>query len=1291
MLSDWSSSYRHTVPPMRKLLIFVGVVCCCFVAGRGEDPPNTEKGRSKNLPLGTIVSLPSSSLNSLGNVQISIIEADSEISHQVTQHIDEDASPILQAISRAVSSLTLSQNGRRGNGKSRFGYVDGIRSDGTYDIQLFDGSYASALSRESILSAEQQIDHLRGGASRLSPDTLTPAQAEFVGQMLDLLGIPATTKSDEVDGRVVPQQHSREDGKSDSMRSRSSSSSSSSTTAADAAAFDGGATQRHSREDLRRRRRRNLANAVFVSSLSTNNAAGNDDDDENGQFFGHRDPFDGGMMSSLFHSIVAYVTGDARGASSLKDAHLNTLNDASARTSHRADVAEAHREIGKMFLHGTDDVLRDGTEALAHLQMAAQLGDAPSQRILALLPSRRTSLARKRTRQGTGEEREDEGGGVKGRKSGARSSAAATGRSIARLYFASMGGDLHATMALGHRHMYGLDVPKRCSTALNYYRAAARKVVEPLWLDDFGFMSTQDHFKLLHRRIANWKVFSMPIDSGEYDYLALTGDTDVQVSVARLLLGGAPSMGMQSDVNGAQEWLESAATMGNIKAAALLGRLLLQKARRTSERRTRSAAAADDDDGDIYRKGALQLMAYVIKRTTPHSQFSASVDVLTGIDRVFRSKGWGDEALPPSDWDSSFSATENLEGDGATSKPPFGGEEEGDEAKTSDDQTRAEALRVVGAAFLYGRSGFARDRKIAASALREASLLKNSEAMFDLAIVRLSGYGAPRSLRQALRLIQDAAAAKHKMAEYVWAEMRANGLSMDATSCESIVRTLKRVAEDNAYTVEALFEARRRYLSGDAEGALSVYLQLAGTGVGVAQANAANILTRPSTAAPIGAFAADTLHSLARPILNAIFEKESPNDTAAAALSFSSNLAPIQFVEAPNLASSNVFAEERGAGDDTTTTQRSRSFAERRIDFVALEATASTSTSDSWSATARVAPSSAARALAIDLYERAKMQGWRKAQRFLCDLRHEHRLAKSHEMFVSRREKSEPNENEETGSESTDDASRRVLEEIRRRSFECYSRAAKARDHEAAFRVGQLLALGIGTSRDLHGAAGMFHKAFQYARMVGERNSVVPVNIALAAIRLQVALENLAGSRSTKEIEEALARETSRATTKDKDGNIIKVGDAIRSRWLGGQRWWRGRVHAINQDRTIDVAYDDGDFETSVDASRFVSKSEEGEASSPSSNSDDRDVSDDGREPSFVRFAIVCPLLDALAFLGLSNPQGCSMLSSLPASEGEDIETLVLLALCVVGVVVTRLFVALLDWRHPAHRHHRGR
>lgn len=45
-------------------------------------------------------------------------------------------------------------------------------------------------------------------------------------------------------------------------------------------------------------------------------------------------------------------------------------------------------------------------------------------------------------------------------------------------FFAAAGNDSFAQMALGYRHMYGVDVPQNCQAGLLYYNPVAEQVIE---------------------------------------------------------------------------------------------------------------------------------------------------------------------------------------------------------------------------------------------------------------------------------------------------------------------------------------------------------------------------------------------------------------------------------------------------------------------------------------------------------------------------------------------------------------------------------------------------------------------------------------------------------------------------------------------------------------------------------------------------------------------------------------------------------------------------------------------
>jgi hypothetical protein len=53
-----------------------------------------------------------------------------------------------------------------------------------------------------------------------------------------------------------------------------------------------------------------------------------------------------------------------------------------------------------------------------------------------------------------------------------------TPEALLNYFFAAAGNDTFAQMAMGYRHMYGVDVPQSCQAGLLYYNPVAERVVE---------------------------------------------------------------------------------------------------------------------------------------------------------------------------------------------------------------------------------------------------------------------------------------------------------------------------------------------------------------------------------------------------------------------------------------------------------------------------------------------------------------------------------------------------------------------------------------------------------------------------------------------------------------------------------------------------------------------------------------------------------------------------------------------------------------------------------------------
>ena len=132
--------------------------------------------------------------------------------------------------------------------------------------------------------------------------------------------------------------------------------------------------------------------------------------------------------------------------------------------------------FGLGFLYRMDG---NEKESFSYFKKAADCGNAGAQRVLGLIYGgshqamtaqwKDASVAETAGNDHLNSKKEDKkNGGDEG----------ATAKAILHLYFAAMGGDAPAQLALGTRHLYGRGVPKICSTAVLYWQAAAESAAK---------------------------------------------------------------------------------------------------------------------------------------------------------------------------------------------------------------------------------------------------------------------------------------------------------------------------------------------------------------------------------------------------------------------------------------------------------------------------------------------------------------------------------------------------------------------------------------------------------------------------------------------------------------------------------------------------------------------------------------------------------------------------------------------------------------------------------------------
>jgi SEL1 protein len=155
------------------------------------------------------------------------------------------------------------------------------------------------------------------------------------------------------------------------------------------------------------------------------------------------------------------------------------------------------------------------------------------------------------------------------------------------------------------------------------------------------------------------------------------------------------------------------------------------------------------------------------------------------------------------------------------------------------DKGNALALNGLGFMSMYGM-GVPQSYDEAFKSFTKAAEQGNQEARFNLGALHVGGYGVAKDYAKAIYFFTLAANRGHMLALYNLAMMHHNGFGTPR-SCPNAVQFIKSVPERGEWATQ-LQKAYKLYLSGDVDGALLLYLELAEMGFDVAQANAAQIL-----------------------------------------------------------------------------------------------------------------------------------------------------------------------------------------------------------------------------------------------------------------------------------------------------------------------------------------------------------------------------------------------------------------------------------------------------------------
>ncbi|KAE9009676.1 hypothetical protein PF011_g10172 [Phytophthora fragariae] len=141
-------------------------------------------------------------------------------------------------------------------------------------------------------------------------------------------------------------------------------------------------------------------------------------------------------------------------------------------------------------------------------------------------------------------------------------------------YFAALGGDMGAAMALGHKQLLGLGAPKKCESAVRYYEVAANEAVARREQN----ASRPAIYDVPHRRLKTMAETqhkkNLPGDSAIVDYYQFSadkGDPDATLNLATLYYYGA--RGLAQDLERAAALFQKAYDLGASGGAYHLGHI----------------------------------------------------------------------------------------------------------------------------------------------------------------------------------------------------------------------------------------------------------------------------------------------------------------------------------------------------------------------------------------------------------------------------------------------------------------------------------------------------------------------------------------------------------------------------------------------------------------------------------------------------------------------------------------------------------------------------------------------
>eukprot|EP00941_MAST-03F_sp_MAST-3F-sp1_P003738 g3738.t1 len=512
------------------------------------------------------------------------------------------------------------------------------------------------------------------------------------------------------------------------------------------------------------------------------------------------------------------------------------------------------------------------------LQASAARGIPSAQRELGLLYSRAAF-----------------GDSVAQKEVGTEDQETAEAKSILFLFFAASGGDEAASMSMGFRHLYGIQVPRSCATAIQYYRASCKNIISKNGtlaysnetldpprsiLSDAIFEglagnpvaaiearqsqanNSNSFFGLgpdwftdsSSARASNSQGYSA-IEESVLLYLrteAERGDAASQLTMAQLLLPNnmGNKHGIKPDIGKAFSYLEAAAASGSEEAMSALAHLILRKYLREEEKQQveidieKKKTTSDRNKRWLNNEGvrALQLLDDAASKGSPSAlnalgflHLHTQLPSLANLQRLHELK--------------KKKAVEMKKDDVGTKVENSG-------------KTKIDAEPSTNISWLPRESDIHRRERLsqAIQLFAEASTRGSPEALFNLASIFFAGDGVVEPDKsRALLYFSLAVRRGHVRAAWTLGEAyyqhyspfeeegsgfthyktnRNIGITVDAgapCTCENAAAFFKAVAEQNSHVHKSLNTANR-YISDDkVENAIALLSSLSLQGLEVAQ------------------------------------------------------------------------------------------------------------------------------------------------------------------------------------------------------------------------------------------------------------------------------------------------------------------------------------------------------------------------------------------------------------------------------------------------------------------------